>query len=453
MKKISFVIALALMTTAAFCQTGIKESPAHIAYFETNKAILSEEEIGNLNEFVRDFNSKKETLFRINLIGYTDSTGSKEYNLELSRKRAEAVRSYFVSIGVKPRYIFLEYYGSEKAIKTNTTEEGRALNRRVEIYFNSSSENMLKDSTVKELFKRLAPKEQKFQISSDLGGEIIGKHGTKIIIQPNTFTDSDNKAVNANVQVTLREFYDPAAMVLGNLNTLTTDGKTLTTAGMIEVRATSKGKYLRINQPYSVTFKTQPTNEKMKLFYGIPNSKTKQIYWQDADSIDKEIIFTNQGLRYVSKSQIKYISDSSFNKLLLSAKPRYKDANDSLLQQYRTFQASRFGYINCDAFATGERIEFTFNKSEFENKDYGISLIFVGKVKGVMNLTSSYDPVMLTPMIPENTTAYVVMVLLENNQIKTDVQKIIIKKSNQLTFKPTLTSVTDFKKLLNDVSF
>ena len=66
--------------------------------------------------------------------GHTALAGSAKARQELSEKRAQAVASYLVELGVKDAYhIFSKGFGAEKPIAENTTEEGRARNRRVEI--------------------------------------------------------------------------------------------------------------------------------------------------------------------------------------------------------------------------------------------------------------------------------------------------------------------------------
>jgi OmpA-OmpF porin, OOP family len=65
--------------------------------------------------------------------GHTDSTGSVEYNLDLSRRRADAVRSYLVGRGIAPTRVVIEGYGLSRPIASNDTVAGRQQNRRVEI--------------------------------------------------------------------------------------------------------------------------------------------------------------------------------------------------------------------------------------------------------------------------------------------------------------------------------
>lgn len=69
----------------------------------------------------------------IDVMGHTDSTGSDQYNLDLSRRRADAVAGYLVSRGVARARIETIGYGEQYPRADNTTESGRAQNRRVEL--------------------------------------------------------------------------------------------------------------------------------------------------------------------------------------------------------------------------------------------------------------------------------------------------------------------------------
>jgi len=69
----------------------------------------------------------------IDVMGHTDSTGSDQYNLNLSRQRAESVANYLVSRGVSRARLETIGYGEQYPVADNTTEAGRAQNRRVEI--------------------------------------------------------------------------------------------------------------------------------------------------------------------------------------------------------------------------------------------------------------------------------------------------------------------------------
>ena len=69
----------------------------------------------------------------LEVIGYTDSTGSEELNKALSLARAKAVEKYLVDTGIPPDRITVRGEGSTNPVSDNNTAEGRAQNRRVEI--------------------------------------------------------------------------------------------------------------------------------------------------------------------------------------------------------------------------------------------------------------------------------------------------------------------------------
>jgi OOP family OmpA-OmpF porin len=106
--------------------------------FDYNKATLTKSDIVELEKAI-DF-VKKYPGSRIILEGHTDNIGLDKYNLELSQKRAEAVRQHLIQAGaVAEAHILATGFGQTKPIAPNKTKEGtdnpegRAQNRRVEI--------------------------------------------------------------------------------------------------------------------------------------------------------------------------------------------------------------------------------------------------------------------------------------------------------------------------------
>lgn len=85
-----------------------------------------------LDEFARGLQGQANTEVRI--VGHTDSTGGEAYNERLSVQRAESTRDYLVARGVNPRQVMVSGRGEREPIADNTTEAGRARNRRVEIF-------------------------------------------------------------------------------------------------------------------------------------------------------------------------------------------------------------------------------------------------------------------------------------------------------------------------------
>ena len=71
----------------------------------------------------------------ITVVGFADNTGTPAKNLALSEERAKHVKEEFVRIGYDPASITVKQFGQEAPVRLNDTDEGRRLNRRVEVYY------------------------------------------------------------------------------------------------------------------------------------------------------------------------------------------------------------------------------------------------------------------------------------------------------------------------------
>jgi outer membrane protein OmpA-like peptidoglycan-associated protein len=85
-----------------------------------------------LNAVALVLNKYNRTLVDIN--GHTDSTGSAQHNMELSQRRAASVATFLSQQGVDSRRFAINGFGPSQPVASNSTPDGRALNRRVEIY-------------------------------------------------------------------------------------------------------------------------------------------------------------------------------------------------------------------------------------------------------------------------------------------------------------------------------
>ena len=74
----------------------------------------------------------------VRLEGHADELGTREYNMALGERRAEAVRNYLTSLGVLRSRITIVSYGEEKPESLGSSEAARAKNRRVEIIYNQT---------------------------------------------------------------------------------------------------------------------------------------------------------------------------------------------------------------------------------------------------------------------------------------------------------------------------
>lgn len=102
-------------------------------YFDYDKYFLRGKSKEVLDVVVDEL--KKDNSLKVRLVGHCDDRGSQEYNLPLSRNRAQSAREYLESKGIASNRIDTDGKGKRQPAASNATEEGRQLNRRVEIYF------------------------------------------------------------------------------------------------------------------------------------------------------------------------------------------------------------------------------------------------------------------------------------------------------------------------------
>ena len=105
--------------------------------FDTNSATIKPQMRSVLDPFVNSL--KDDPNARLTIVGHTDSTGSDAVNNPLSVERAQSVRDYLAARGVSPTRIATMGRGEHEPVADNTTEAGRARNRRVEIYLREPS--------------------------------------------------------------------------------------------------------------------------------------------------------------------------------------------------------------------------------------------------------------------------------------------------------------------------
>lgn len=101
--------------------------------FDFDSADISHDAYDNL-DFVVKYMEENPGV-RVSVEGHTDDVGTVEYNQTLSEKRARAVADYFIQKGIAPERVSSAGYGKMKPKFDNSTEEGRAQNRRTELVF------------------------------------------------------------------------------------------------------------------------------------------------------------------------------------------------------------------------------------------------------------------------------------------------------------------------------
>lgn len=106
--------------------------------FQTGKYALNPQAQQDLSQFANSL--RQNPLTDVQILGFTDNTGSFSVNQRLSGERADAVLSYLVNSGVSPTRLSAKGIPMADYVASNDTEAGRAQNRRVEIYITASPE-------------------------------------------------------------------------------------------------------------------------------------------------------------------------------------------------------------------------------------------------------------------------------------------------------------------------
>ncbi|QIK60790.1 OmpA family protein [Dysgonomonas sp. HDW5A] len=111
--------------------------------FATNSSSLNSASQNSLSQFAASLKAHPDT--DIQITGYTDNTGSDAINNPLSEKRAQAVYNFLLQQGVAGNRMTSAGMGSSNPVASNSTVDGRAQNRRVEVYIHPN-EKMIRDA-------------------------------------------------------------------------------------------------------------------------------------------------------------------------------------------------------------------------------------------------------------------------------------------------------------------
>lgn len=112
-------------------------------FFATNSSVVSEAAKAALSNFAVTLQQNPDTYVKI--VGHTDSTGKVDYNQTLSEKRAKSVYDYLSLNSVSNNRLSYEGKGIHQPVADNSTVEGRALNRRVEVLI-LANEKMIQEA-------------------------------------------------------------------------------------------------------------------------------------------------------------------------------------------------------------------------------------------------------------------------------------------------------------------
>ncbi len=228
------------------------------------------------------------------LRGHTDWTGSLAYNQALSTRRTKTVRSHLVELGATEELIHITWFGEEKPQADNVSDEGRQLNRRVEVVVKykpkqevvqkiieeeeeEKVEILPSEPIVKDLRLQLNA-QNKAEFTYNCRGDIIisAKEGAKIRIPDGMLVDCDELA---RLSVEVQEFTSKKEIIKSKASTYA--GNTmLQSAGMILVDLKRDGQRVNLNGCLEVVI-PGPQVEGMKPYFANSVSNPERINWAE----------------------------------------------------------------------------------------------------------------------------------------------------------------------------
>ncbi len=128
----TYIVNNGLRVKAAEAEQGLLDAALdkRIIEFDSGQASITPAGLAILDEMAAVMQKLKER--KVEVIGHTDNTGLRASNVALSQARAEAVRAYLATRGIKPEAVLTSGQGPDRPVASNATADGRARNRRIE---------------------------------------------------------------------------------------------------------------------------------------------------------------------------------------------------------------------------------------------------------------------------------------------------------------------------------
>ena len=288
-----------LLLLLALCTVFTSFSQDAKIYFDTESSAIRTTEEAKLEEMASLYFQEKDY---ISLVGYCDKSGSEEYNLQLSEKRVNAIRDYFLKKGIPLAQILRDYKGEQ-----GTVNKDQAY-RKVDIFMIKVSrepileikeEVVLEEPRLKEehtvisemkqedvaipkdvekvqqarkmtydtYMTSIMPVKQIHTLENGKENIIQGEKGTWIKIPENAFVDKNGEAVKGEVVVNLKEYYSKKDFIADRLSTIS-KGNLIKSAGMIHIEAKSMNKQLSLAKDKEIEILFPKMNQQYSTFYG-----------------------------------------------------------------------------------------------------------------------------------------------------------------------------------------
>ncbi|MEZ4936030.1 MAG: OmpA family protein [Crocinitomicaceae bacterium] len=238
---------------AVICLTGksmlFAQSTQEVILFDYDSYALNENASDQLDQFIQ--NLDVENIKKVEIIGHTDSDGSLEYNRNLSLNRAKTIEYQLNINGIAQKQIEVHYKGEENPIASNSFDDGKQTNRRVEIHVEYKNKFEIPEAFLVQPYIYKINPEEDTVID-------IGAKGSTMYIPKYAFVDDNGKVVRETVEIAIKEYRSSADIAFSGIPmTIQQNGEEqfFSSAGMLDIRGFSeenpvqiaKNKSLRID--------------------------------------------------------------------------------------------------------------------------------------------------------------------------------------------------------------
>lgn len=271
MNKTFLLAALLIAGSVVWGQTPQTTS----VFFETDRAELSPQARQTLDLLAPILLSAAD--YQVNIEAFTDDRGTADYNDRLAAERAAAVQDYLAGMGLIADKTVVKNWG--KRLATNTSEEGRQQNRRVDVQLST----LAFDDFLSLQTRLSANTRQVMRLQNDQEQTVTAARGTLVVVPAKAFVFEDGSIPKKPVDLIVQEAFDPSDFIFHNLTT-TSGGRILQTGGMVSVTAQSDGRALRLADGVSLTVSIPDGGSfdpAMELFYAQPTANGG-VDWQQA---------------------------------------------------------------------------------------------------------------------------------------------------------------------------
>lgn len=296
-------------------------------YFDSDIDTLNHNQLSELQVFIKslsDYRQYKE----IYVAGYTDADGTSEYNIGLSKRRADFVTTLLIKDGMPEMLIDKNFKGENSPVAANTTEINKSRNRRVEVILRLFDIKKATD-VIKEINGN---PEQVFLIDNTKESTVIGKNGMKIVFPAFCFQLKE-AADYKEIKIKLTEVTN---VVQGLFSGVLAESRNelLESGGMFKIEAIKNNVELKMknNVEYIVEIDRANVKNDMTVFASLTNNTDGLVRWENTNMPFKKVSSFNGNAPYLRldekiinnwhiENELKDIADNY--ELKLPSKPKY----------------------------------------------------------------------------------------------------------------------------------